>query len=160
MERTIGFLSNKLNLLGGALSEIFILIMGLIVTYEVIMRYLFRAPTTWVLEISTYLCIGSVFLAGGFSLREKNHINVDVLTSRFSYRNQIILQLICVILSFIYCLVLTWKGAELAFSSFRFKEVSPTILNVPMVIPNSLVPIGGRCFCWSLSIKSWLEFPI
>ena len=143
MEKWIGLLSDKLNLIGGALSGISILIMGLIVTYEVIMRYVFRAPTTWVLEISIYLCIASVFLAGGFALRDKAHINVDVVTKRFSARNQLLLQIIGLILTFIYCLVLTWKGGDMAITSLLHKEVSPTLLNIPVVIPHSLVPIGG-----------------
>ncbi len=136
-------LLDKLNLLGGALSGIFILIMGLIVTYEVIMRYIFRSPTTWVLEISIYLSLASVFLAGGNAMRLKKHIQVDAVTSRLSSRNQSHLQIICLILSLIYCAVFTWKGAEIAIRSLLAGEVSPTVLNTPMVIPHCLMPIGG-----------------
>ena len=109
----LGNLLDKLNMLGVTLSGISILVMGIIVTYEVIMRYFFKAPTTWVLEISIYLCIASVFLAGGYAMKEKRHIQVDVVTRRFSSRNQILLQLECLLLTLIYCAVLTWKGAEM-----------------------------------------------
>lgn len=143
MEKWIALLSDKLNIFGGALSGIFILIMGVIVTYEVIMRYFFNAPTIWVLEISILLCIGSVFFAGGYTLKEKNHINVDVLTRRLSRTNQILIELIGLMLSVIYCFVLTWKGGELALTAFRTGEVSPTELNIPVCIPRSFVPFGG-----------------
>ena len=63
LKRWIHLLADKLNLFGGALSVIFLLIMALIVTYEVIMRFLFHSPTKWVLEIDILLCIGSVFFA-------------------------------------------------------------------------------------------------
>ena len=143
MEKWIDFLSDKLNKIAGALSGIFILIIGIIVTYEVIMRYVFASPTTWVLEISIYLNIACVFLAGGFTLRDKMHINVDTFTARFSNRNQILLQLISLILGLLYCFVLTWKGLELAITSFRLGEVSPTILHIPVVLPYSCIVFGG-----------------
>jgi hypothetical protein len=38
LNRWVGFVSDKLNLAGGALGGICILVMALIVTYEVIMR--------------------------------------------------------------------------------------------------------------------------
>ncbi len=107
------------------------------------MRYFFLAPTTWVLEISIILTLASVFLASGYALRENSHIQVDALTRRFSRRNQILLELICDVLIFAYCFVLTWKGAEIAFHSFRLNEVSPTVLNIPVVIPRSMLPLGG-----------------
>jgi TRAP-type mannitol/chloroaromatic compound transport system permease small subunit len=60
MKKLISFTSGTLNKIGGAVSGIFILILGVIVTYEVVMRYVFDAPTIWVLEISIYLNIASV----------------------------------------------------------------------------------------------------
>jgi C4-dicarboxylate transporter, DctM subunit len=143
LERGIGYVSDKINTFGSFLSGLFILVMGIIITYDVTMRYLFHAPTTWVLEVSIILCLGSVFLAGGYALKEKNHIMVDALTQRFAKRNQILLELICLLLTLVYCMVLTWKGAETAIYSFRMGEVSPTVLNIPVVIPRGLLPIGG-----------------
>lgn len=143
MTKWILRLSDIVNTAGCVFSGICILVMGLIVTYEVVMRYFFRAPTTWVLEISIYLCLSSVFLTGGYALKENSHIQVDVLTRRFSHSNQLILELISGLLTILYCSVLTWKGLEIAYHSFRMGEVSPTVLNIPVAIPRSLVPLGG-----------------
>jgi C4-dicarboxylate transporter DctM subunit len=143
VERALGYVSDRINTAGSFLSGVFILVMGVIITYDVTMRYLFRAPTTWVLEISIILCLGSVFLAGGYALKEKNHIQVDALTQRLARRNQILLELISLLLTLVYCIVLTWKGGETALYSLRMGEVSPTVLNIPVVIPRVLLPVGG-----------------
>ncbi|MCX5818502.1 MAG: TRAP transporter large permease subunit [Deltaproteobacteria bacterium] len=143
MKKWLGIFSDKLNIAGGFLSGLSILVIGCIVSYEVFMRYLFNAPTTWVLEISIYLCLACVFLAGGYALKEKHHIYVDVITNKLSERNQILFQIVSLAISLIYTLILTWKGGELAIHSFIMNEVSPTVINVPVVIPNALVPIGG-----------------
>jgi TRAP-type C4-dicarboxylate transport system permease small subunit len=97
-------LLDKVNLIGAVLSGSFIVIMGIIVTYEIIMRYFFRAPTSWVLEVSTYLSVASVFLAGGYAMTKNAHINVDLSQNVFQPK-PILFQLVSLILSLIYCLV-------------------------------------------------------
>lgn len=143
MYKIVGLISEKLNKIAVALSGIFIVIIGFIVTYEVIMRYVFISPTTWVMETSIYLNIACVFLAGGFTLRDKMHIRVDTFICRFSNRNQTLLQLISLLLGLLYCSVLTWKGAELGIYSFRIGEVSPTVLHIPVFLSYSCIALGG-----------------
>ncbi|MBR9979459.1 MAG: hypothetical protein KFF50_00385, partial [Desulfatitalea sp.] len=41
----------------GVLSALCLLTVTFIISYEVFARYLFSAPTTWVAEISIYLCM-------------------------------------------------------------------------------------------------------
>ncbi len=142
MYRVITLVSEKLNKIAVAFSGIFILIIGFIVTYEVIMRYVFVSPTIWVMEVSIYLNIACVFFAGGFTLRDRMHIRVDTLTCRFSNRNQILLQLISLILGLLYCSVLAWKALELAITSFRMGEVTPTILHIPVFLSYSCIVFG------------------
>jgi C4-dicarboxylate transporter DctM subunit len=143
MEKWVGLLSDKLNLSAGYVAGFFILIIGVIVTYDVLARYLFNAPTVWVLEISIILGIGAAFLGGGYCLREKNHINVDNVISKLSRPNRILVELMGLIFSTIYCFVLTWKGLILTIVAFQTGEVSPTVLNIPVWIPLSFVPLGG-----------------
>jgi C4-dicarboxylate transporter, DctM subunit len=139
----LGLISQKLNYLGGAISGIFILFLGLIVTYEVIMRYFFRSPTDWVNEIASMLCLGSAFLALGYVMQEKAHIDVDFITKRLSKRNQILFSLIGLILSAIYCALLIWTGTEVAFATFRAGEMNPLGLGIPTFILRGFVPAGG-----------------
>ena len=135
--------SEKLNKFGGALSGIAILILGIIVTYEVIMRYIFRSPTIWVADISLLLCIGSVFFAVGYAMKQEAHIAVDLITGRLSYRNQVLFSVINLIFSAVYCSFLTWKGAEVAIVTLRAGEMSAFGFRFPMAIPRGFIPIGG-----------------
>jgi len=40
------------------------LLMGLAITYDILMRTLFKAPAIWAFEFSNYLCAAVAFLAG------------------------------------------------------------------------------------------------
>jgi C4-dicarboxylate transporter, DctM subunit len=139
----VGIVSEKVNLVGAFLSGVSILSMGLIVTYEVIMRFIFGAPTMWVSEISMLLCTGCVFTAVGYAMKEKAHISVDLITGKLSGRNQTVFSLIGLSLSVIYCLFLTWKGMDVAIATYLAGETAPTGLGIPAFIPRMFVPIGG-----------------
>lgn len=143
IDKSLSHFSERANGFCGAVSGIFILIISIIVTYEIIMRFIFRSPTIWALETSIYLCIASVFLAAGYTQKEKNHIQVDLLILRLCRRDRMIIELLTSLLGILYVLILIWEGGKLALSSFMLGEVSPTILKVPVVIPRVLVPIGG-----------------
>lgn len=56
--------------------------------FEIISRYVFNAPTKWAFDIS-YMIGGSFFVLGqGFTLKNKNHVRIDLFYSRFSPRGR------------------------------------------------------------------------
>ena len=81
IDKYVGELSGKIFML-----LIFPLIGAL--TYEVIARYAFNAPTIWAYDIS-YMVYGSHFMLGAtYCLYKGGHIRTDVFYERFSVRWQ------------------------------------------------------------------------
>ena len=56
--------------LAGLLAAMTLLFMTLIVFYEVVMRSVFNAPTSWVAEISVYSFVAMVFFGMGVAQNE------------------------------------------------------------------------------------------
>jgi len=54
----------------------------LLILLQVILRYIFNAPTVWASELSQMLFGAYVILSGGYILRRGGHVNVDILYSR------------------------------------------------------------------------------
>ncbi len=52
---------------------------GFIITFEVISRYVFDAPTHWTDEVSTLFVLTAIFTTISFGLREGSHVMVKVL---------------------------------------------------------------------------------
>jgi TRAP-type C4-dicarboxylate transport system permease small subunit len=125
-------------LLGGGL----IVLNGLFVTYEVLMRYLFNSPTVWVMEISIYVTLASAFLSFAYALRQGAHVKVDFITNYLSGRTLILLEIFTSLLAILFCVILGWEGAKMAMTSYQNWEVSPTVLRVPVFIPQSFIPLG------------------
>ena len=122
-----------------------ILILCLAVTYEVMVRYIFRAPTTWAFDVS-YISYGALFLmAGAYALSRNGHVRADVLYRLWKPRTQASMDLVLYIifflpavLAFIYA---GWKYAEM---SIRFREVSIfSPAGVPVFPLKTLVPVTG-----------------
>ena len=107
------------------------------------MRYLFNSPTVWVMEVSIYVVIVATFISFAYVLLEKGHVKVDFVTTHLSGRTAILLEIATSLFSILYCVVMGWEGFKMAFKSFQFGELSPTILRVPVWIPQFFIPFGS-----------------
>jgi TRAP-type mannitol/chloroaromatic compound transport system permease small subunit len=69
-------------------------VMILAIGYEVIMRYIFRAPTLWSFDVS-YMLGGSMYVLGlAWVLREDGNVRVDALSARFSPKLQLYINIL------------------------------------------------------------------
>lgn len=127
-----------LGFLGGCL----ILLNGFFIAYDVAMRYLFNSPTVWVFEVSIYLVIAATCLSFAYALLEKAHVRVDFISVHLKGRTAIILEILTSLLAILYCVVVGWEGCKMVSNSYHIKQVSPTLLKVPLFIPHSLIPLG------------------
>jgi TRAP-type mannitol/chloroaromatic compound transport system permease small subunit len=122
-----------------------ILVLTLGVSYEVFVRYVLSAPTTWAFDFS-YITYGALFLmAGAYTLSRNGHVRADVVYRLWKPSTQASVDLVLyvifflpAVLAFIYA---GWKYAEM---SIRFREVSIfSPAGVPVFPLKTLVPITG-----------------
>ena len=74
----------------GSFARWFVVALILVGVFEVVMRYVFGAPTIWAYETSSMLG-GTVYALGwAYALLHRSHIRVDVFFSRLSLRGQAI----------------------------------------------------------------------
>ncbi len=124
------------------LSAVAILISALILTYEVIMRYLFRTPTIWEIEATVYLTIMATFLGAAYGLKDGAHIKIDLVTRLLPTSFNSWLSIITSYLSLAFCILLAWRGwamwGEALFKGWK----SESIWSVPLAIPYFFLPLG------------------
>ena len=63
----------------GYLSAGLLLAMLGMICFDVFMRYVLNAPTTWATEISTYVLVAIALLGTAYTQRVDGHIRVEVL---------------------------------------------------------------------------------
>ena len=125
-----------------ALCALCLIVLCIIVMYEVVARYVFDAPTIWVQEVAVYLLIAATFVGLAPTQHAGEHIRIDVLTRRLPGRARHRLEIVTLLCIAVFAAVAGWGGWELAQQSLRFGRRSPTLLAVPVWIPQLLLPIG------------------
>lgn len=110
-----------------------IMVMTLGMSYEVIVRYLFRAPTPWAFDLS-YMLYGTLFMmAGAYTLSRNGHVRGDFLYRLWAPRKQALVELVLYIVFFFPgVLALVFAGWKYAARSWSYMEVSS---NSPAGIP-------------------------
>jgi TRAP-type C4-dicarboxylate transport system permease small subunit len=121
---------------------LFLIVMG-ITTYEVLMRYIFNAPTTWSLEISVILTLWATFLGVAYTLQQGGHTHVDLVINRFSQRGRRIIKIGIYLFMLLFCIFLTWTSLVPAIEAYFIKEVTQSYIRTPLFILMIPVPIGG-----------------
>jgi TRAP-type mannitol/chloroaromatic compound transport system permease small subunit len=84
----------------GKLIALSMLFLVAIISYEVVMRYGFNAPTVWVYE-SSFMANGSAFMLGcGYALYKGAHVRTDIYWETFSERTKGIIDMISYVFLF------------------------------------------------------------
>lgn len=79
---------DKIALASGHITAWLILPMVLSLTYEVVARYVFNAPTEWAYDM-TFMLYGSFFMLGAaYTLQRKGHVRTDSFYAGWSPRRQ------------------------------------------------------------------------
>ena len=112
-------------------------------TYEVIVRYVFNAPTIWSYDLSYMLYGGHFMLGAGYALLKKAHIRTDVFYAKWSPRRQgwvdAMLYLFFFFPGMIFFFLASWDSA---LDSLRMWEVSDATPWRPIVWPLKMaVPV-------------------
>lgn len=123
-----------------------VIAMMLVVTYEVISRYLLNSPTTWSDEIASYLLIAIVFLGLAQNLRLGDHIRIDIVTEKMSARARIWLELFAYAIGLVFSAMLL-VGIWIRFHNFWMRNtLSDSPLMTPLWIPMVPVLLGTAIF--------------
>ena len=77
-------------------------IAGFMLSYEVIARYFFLAPTSWAAELSQLSLIYGTLLAMPWALKSRKHIQINLVINRLSKTYKKIINILIMIILIIF----------------------------------------------------------
>jgi len=77
-----------------------------IIVWEVLIRNFLNRPTIWAHELSVMLFGALTILSGGYTLKEKGHVNMDLLYTSLSDRWKTIMDIIAFPFLLVFAVVL------------------------------------------------------
>lgn len=142
MEKFTGWIG-RVNVWAGMATAPLAGLITLLVLYEVLVRYVLSAPTSWTAEVENYLQIGMVMLGGGYALHHGGHVRVDVLYRNFGERGKAwvdILTMLCVLLA---AGPIIYYGVDLSWEAFETHQTSVTAAEIILWPSMAAVPVGA-----------------
>jgi len=127
----------------GRLAAISLLgLIGLVV-WEVYLRYVVGAPTTWGNELITDLFAGYIMLGGGYTLLHRDHVAMDIVYAQLSKRWQAVVDVMTAAFVIIYCVVLLHQTWIMTYEAWESGQRAGTDWG-PMLWPvYATMPIGA-----------------
>ena len=89
-------------------------VMILIVTAQVVLRYLFNTSIDWSEEVSRLLFVWSMFLAIPLGIREGAHVGIELLTSHIPEGPRAVLAKLCAAVAAAMMLVVVWQTIKVS----------------------------------------------
>ena len=135
----LAVLDNALATLAG----IAIFVIMIIVTLDVVLRYVFNAPLAWSFDlISIYLMSGAFFLSLSDTLRCEHHVAVDIIFTGLPLKARRVLKMIGWALSSVLFTCITVLAAQEAFGRWDKSDVVAGAIEWPTWIPAALAVLG------------------
>jgi TRAP-type mannitol/chloroaromatic compound transport system permease small subunit len=127
----------------GRITAWLIVPMTIAVTWEVVARHFFRAPTIWAFDV-TYMLYGAHFMLGtAYTLMRVGHVRTDMLYSRWSIRRQNWIDAIGYFFFFFPAMILLFYfGWQEFYHSWSIGETSDASPWRPIVYPfKGVIPL-------------------
>ena len=119
--------------------------MVLTISYDAIMRYAFSAPTSWSLEVNTFLIVYLAIMTAADVQRSDDHIRITFFVDRVGPGVRRVVRVLVGLVGAGFAAIMAWRGALLAWQAFDYGERVSSGFGTPMVLPYAMLPIGFGC---------------
>ena len=124
-----------------------IIIMMLSISYEVVMRYFFTNPTSWVIDFSGYMQYAIVLLGAGWVLKRNGHTKIDLFSIQLRGKKETILNTITSSIGLLTCAIFCWVGLDATWTAYKAGEFLYREVEVPVAPLFLVFPISFFLLC-------------
>ena len=129
-------------ILGEQTSLVFLAAVAL-TAYEVVLRYFFNSPTTWVHEVSIFLTATAFIIAGSYTLQRRDHIRISLVFDRVPAGARRWLTVINLIIAVYFLTALAYGAALQASKSLAVMERTGTASDLPIPVTLKTLLVVG-----------------
>jgi len=137
----------KLNHVVAIICGCMVVLISVLTVFEAIARGVFNSPTSWSLNVCTWLLIWFAFLGSAYSFQEHGHVGVDMFKdyvdkhtkTRFPRR---VMSVAGYSISIVFIGVLLYGGISLCKKAVSMHQMTTTSIQIPMVVLTSAMVVG------------------
>lgn len=134
-------LRNGLNKVTEYLACFILATMTVLVTWQVITRFVFKSPSTITEALAKYLFVWLVLITAAYVIGKREHMAIEFFIGRYSKKVQLIFNTISeiIILAFV-SIVMTYGGGYIAMNAMSQAD---SALSIPVGIIYLALPVAG-----------------
>ncbi len=118
------------------------IVLALLVTFEVISRYVFKQPHDWFLEVAIALSVYCGFLGAGTITKERRHIDLDILYVKANPKWKRIMDMVNSLAGIIFSSLLCYFVIKQAVFLTRIDSRYETSLGLPYSVQTLGAAVG------------------
>lgn len=130
-------------------------VMGFLITYEVIMRYVFISPTTWVSEITQQIQIWLVFMGAAVVLKSRDMITIELILNDRTTIWRKLSETFALVMLYVVTVPAIWFGIELWLRSTRLGHTTDSTLGLPRWFTDAPVWLGFSLLSLQALAELW-----
>lgn len=124
-----------------SLCIVIVALMTILVTYQVVVRYLFNSPSMVSEVLSRYLFIWLILFGSAYVFGLKEHMAINFVKQKFTEKTQIILDMFIELVTVVFALSIMIVGGY--NSSVRQMWQLDSALQIPVGVIYTAIPISG-----------------
>jgi TRAP-type C4-dicarboxylate transport system permease small subunit len=122
-------------------SIMIVAVMTILVTYQVVTRYVFNNPSAVSEAAARYLFVWLTMFGGAYVFGKREHMNLTFISAKLNPKGQIILQIVSEALILVFALAVMSYGGKL-YADMQLVQIDPS-LNIPMAYIYWALPASG-----------------
>jgi len=135
------------------LSMIALVLTAVILTYSVVSRYFFQAPTDWQDEASVFMLVGVTFFCTAFVQSQRGHIGIEALASLLPPRVNAARLFMVDLVSAVFCIFFSWKSWTLFHEAYVDGQTTSSTFAPPLWIPYGMMALGMSLLALQITLQ-------
>ncbi|MCD6274373.1 MAG: TRAP transporter small permease [Deltaproteobacteria bacterium] len=116
--------------------------MAFIMFYDVVMRYVFNSPTVWAQETCEYMMVFLTFIGLAETQKQKAHIRMDYLYTRFPESLRRWLDVFSHFLVALFALLIFSTSFRMTLLALQYGSKSNSLMETPLFLMYAIIPVG------------------
>jgi TRAP-type C4-dicarboxylate transport system permease small subunit len=131
----------RLSWVAALLSGLATLVIAVLISADVLLRYFFNSPLLFVDEVASFLLVLVIFGGLAYTFQCGAHVRVDLATTQLPPGLRAWLRAAGLLLGIGFLLVVSWTTLQSAITAYRYGRVS-TVMLYPLWAPMLVIPAG------------------
>lgn len=137
----------------GTAGMVAVLAIMMIMTVDVILRYVFNKPLLWAYDASEYLMVGFTYCTIAYAELREDHVSIGLIVSRFRKKTQVVLNLISRFIMLALSFIIAQQAWLRTIDSLRVGRTAIGPVKIPQAPADASVLIGSLALCLILIVK-------